>query len=517
MILQQRQQQYRQPKAVINSFGSEKIKFSYNILRRKNSNKIEYPLSSILVTVTAVFMITSLAYTITTMIGELTMTTTPNNFGLNHPKSRFEQEGNYDDDDDKDNDGTSASNCPIYGCPMYPLELSLHRSHVQYTVNELMKESKEQSFATKTTFGTLTQQSNSHHTNQDMAVIIDPFRLPKNRYDASSRNSSHNSSYCFLIALMDGHGVDGHVIAQYVAKELPKIFYNKLRSHFSNDKNNQKGNSDKNNINNNESSNSINNNSDNIMEENNGTSSDWISTILNETLYELNENAPPVNALLGGCTVSITFKYDDTLYFANVGDSRTILVHAQYNDYNNTKQQQITKNDHNDSNVTVPYMTRLDKAHVDSERKRIESYGGRIFGPTKKFPHESRVNAYSAAAKPPETIGLSMSRSIGDWEWKAIGVIPEPTIHTINISKLLSDTSNNNYSKDRLFILAASDGVWETRSNNVNFFANYFYKSIVRNMEHPFVTCYNLINAITPKNVHWYRDDMTILYIEVAA
>ena len=58
-----------------------------------------------------------------------------------------------------------------------------------------------------------------------------------------------------------------------------------------------------------------------------------------------------------------------------------------------------------------------------------------------------------------------MSRSIGDWEFGAVGVIAESLISVIAVESLT-----------HAFVLAASDGIWDTPKplSFANQFANSF-------------------------------------------
>jgi hypothetical protein len=63
------------------------------------------------------------------------------------------------------------------------------------------------------------------------------------------------------------------------------------------------------------------------------------------------------------------------------------------------------------------------------------------------------------------------------------------------------------------FVLAASDGVWDTRMPI--FFANKFAKSISRQRLHPLLACYEVIEEASPHNEKWYRDDMSMVAMKL--
>lgn len=138
--------------------------------------------------------------------------------------------------------------------------------------------------------------------------------------------------------------------------------------------------------------------------------------MMNETFIEVNDEAPPQNALRGGSTASVTLRIGNKLYIANAGDSQTMLIRTTSS---NKPREQKQKQQQVQDEAEILYRTRKDKAHLPEELARIENLGGKVHIPP-KFPGGSRVIVYSTAARPPETIGLAMSRSIGDWEWVSV-------------------------------------------------------------------------------------------------
>ena len=162
-------------------------------------------------------------------------------------------------------------------------------------------------------------------------------------------------------------------------------------------------------------------------------------------------------------------------------------------------------------NAKVEYATRRDKGNQPAERARIEGLGGKIHINAKGF--DPRVIYYSETLK--ENVGLAMSRSIGDWEFAAVGVIAEPTIDVIDLSNApLSD------SERIVFLMAASDGLWEKRQKH--FFATQIAASFASENEdnaednlQPLNHLYDVIQKITPKRQDGYRDDITAIVVNL--
>lgn len=335
----------------------------------------------------------------------------------------------------------NESPCPVYGCPAYPLDIG--DIAVQVALQTTRDTHGANPWATQRS-ALITRQSNEHSFNQDQAVVYNPFHTQQ----SSSKES-------FLVALFDGHGHDGHVVAGNAAGMLPAVLARKLNERpccsYADD-------------------------------------DIWIRKLLNETFLEVNQELPPFAALRGGCTAAVALRLGSKLYVANVGDSRIILVQES----SQTTSAAATK-------FRIPYLSRRDKANLPEERARIEKLGGKIHIPPHN-PNGSRVIVYSAAAKPPEAIGLAMSRSLGDWEWKAVGVTAEPVMDVIDLHQY-----------PNVFLLAASDGIWDMRCPE--FFAQRFHDRLAS--DGPFQTVVDIVRDVSPAQKEWYRDDMTLVYMAI--
>ena len=347
-------------------------------------------------------------------------------------ETRLLQRNHEKHDDDDEN---TNKPCLDYGCPMHPIEVDPVMSNNDND-NRRARAFLDASNRSHAFVAMMTRKSNRKNPpfNQDSAVALWPFRTAQ---------TTHAND--FLIGLFDGHGRQGHAMSQYAAREFPAILARRFNEHR-------------------------NANDDN----------DWIRAALNASFVETDANAPPMHALLGGTTASVILRRGSKLYLANAGDSRTIVVVGA-----------AARKD-----AEIVYSTRLDKPHLEEERRRIEGLGGKITIPA-GHPAWSRVLVRSEAEG--ETIGLAMSRSLGDWEWGAVGVTPEPLIDVLDLRNL----------PEHAFVLAASDGMWDARPRP-RFFANLFAEAY-RQGQDPFRQCYHVIEKISPKNKTWYRDDITIV------
>ena len=97
-------------------------------------------------------------------------------------------------------------------------------------------------------------------------------------------------------------------------------------------------------------------------------------------------------------------------------------------------------------------LSRDHKPELDSERKRILSWGGRVEA---LFDTEtkSQLGPYRVWLKNENVPGLAMSRSLGDEIAKKVGVVSDPEIREIELEQ-----------QDK-FIVQASDGIWEFITN----------------------------------------------------
>jgi serine/threonine protein phosphatase PrpC len=383
-------------------------------------------------------------------------------------------------------------NCPDFGCPRYPPELS---PQLNQTLLKAFRSNQQQKYDHSTPagetispeqalpvslssfssdwFAMLTQQGKSHSENQDRGLFISPF-LPSTTTTTTEGNGDNIPS--FLVAIFDGHGRNGHLVAQEVIETFPKILALKLKTISTT------------------------------------TRGEWWSSIndgavkaaLSETFVEVNAGGSTPNFYLGGSTASVTLRYGSKLYFANAGDSRTILVSASVS----PTQVEIVS-------TSIEYMTRKDKASLPDEYDRITRLGGTIhINP--RNPLDARVIVRSEVAH--DVIGLAMSRSLGDWEWKTVGVTAEPIVDIVDLS---SNTLGVGGDNKRFFVIAASDGLWDVRRRE--FYANELARGFdfryegsrggsgVKQQLRLLSKLHEIIQLVTPKAAKGYRDDITAI------
>lgn len=418
----------------------------------------------------------------------------------------------------------TKENCRVYGCPVYPPELTT--PHTNQTIVKTLESSgysflpfssrAEQPLSksefrfgfASDSFATLSQQGKSHTINQDRAVFVSPYL--SDLLSSTSTSSTKTTTKSFLACIFDGHGELGHKVAQEVVEKFPLLLSEKLALALG------VGAGAYNTMRTNKSNNSNSNTNETILvrKEDYDSTDLAIRKALNETFLEVNGKGTAFTFLRGGCTASVTLRWGSKLYVANAGDSETIVVSASP-----SSEPQKLRKQHNSRIAHVEYGTRRDKANQPKERARIEKLGGKIHVNAQGF--DPRVIYFSNITN--DTVGLAMSRSIGDWETKAVGVTAEPTIDVIDLSKpTLSDPDKT------VFLLAASDGFWDMRQKQ--FYATQMTASFPDgNKNHqdrrdeddanahirPLYHLYDIIRRITPKVQKGYRDDITAMIVNL--
>ena len=226
-------------------------------------------------------------------------------------------------------------------------------------------------------------------------VNQDSFLVLQNQYNFKDFN---------IFSVMDGHGVNGHLVSRFVTKYFTSFF-----------KNNKKMNA----------SNSTEEAVCYRLKKNNY---DIVKKLFRHAERDIEKNSD-IDANFSGTTCVMVFQVGEKLICANVGDSRAILVKG--------------------NNEIIP-LSIDQKPNDPEESKRIVENGGEI----SQFEEDGEKSGPFRVWKKGEVYpGIAMSRSIGDLIATTLGVIPEP--------KFIEEKVD----KDCKFIVVASDGVWEFLDN----------------------------------------------------
>ena len=225
-------------------------------------------------------------------------------------------------------------------------------------------------------------------------VNQDSFLVLQNQYNLKDFN---------IFSVLDGHGVNGHLVSRFVTKYFTSFF-----------KNNKKMNS--------------NNNEDAVYYRLKKNDSDILKRAFRHAERDIEKNSD-IDANFSGTTCVMVLQVGEKILCANVGDSRAIMV--------------------KENNVIIP-LSIDQKPNDPEESKRIEGNGGEI----SQYEEDGEKSGPFRVWKKGEVYpGIAMSRSIGDLIATTLGVVPVPKFIEAKIDK------------DTKFIVLASDGVWEFLSN----------------------------------------------------
>ena len=226
-------------------------------------------------------------------------------------------------------------------------------------------------------------------------VNQDSFLVLQNLYNFKDFN---------IFSVMDGHGVNGHLVSRFVTKYFTSFFKNNKKMNASNES------------------------EEAVCYRLKKNNYDILKRAFRHAERDISKNSD-IDANFSGTTCVMVFQIGEKLICANVGDSRAIMFKG------------------NDNIIPLS----IDQKPDDPEEsKRIIENGGEI----SQFEEDGEKSGPFRVWKKGEVYpGIAMSRSIGDLIASTLGVIPEP--------KFIEDKVD----KDTKFIVIASDGVWEFLDN----------------------------------------------------
>ena len=226
-------------------------------------------------------------------------------------------------------------------------------------------------------------------------VNQDSFLVLQNEYNLKDFN---------IFCVMDGHGVNGHLVSRFTTKYFSSFF-----------KKNKKMNSSC-------------SSEDQIFNRLKKNDYEILKRVFRHAERDLEKNGE-IDANFSGTTCVMVFQVGERIICANVGDSRAIMVKG-------------------DKVIPLSFDQKPDDPE---ESKRIKEYGGEISQYEEDGEKSGPFRVWQKGEVYP---GIAMSRSIGDFIASKLGVIPEP--------KFLEEKID----KDTKFIVVASDGIWEFLDNN---------------------------------------------------
>ena len=268
-------------------------------------------------------------------------------------------------------------------------------------------------------------------------VNQDSFLVLQNQYNFKDFN---------IFSVLDGHGVNGHLVSRFAVKYFTSFFKNnKKMNQYINDE-------------------------DTICYRLKKNDYDILKRAFRHAERDISKN-DDIDANFSGTTCVMVFQIGERLICANVGDSRAIIVKGS-----------------NDNDLKIKPLSIDQKPDDPEESKRIIENGGEI----SQYEEDGEKSGPFRVWKKGEVYpGIAMSRSIGDLIASTLGVIPEP--------KFIEDKVD----KDTKFIVVASDGVWEFLDNKaVTNIVMPFYKK-----NDPDGACKALIKESTE---WWNKEDIVV-------
>ena len=214
-----------------------------------------------------------------------------------------------------------------------------------------------------------------------------------------------------IFAVLDGHGPEGHLVSQFVSKFIQIQFqtHPTLQKIKNLDIIYEK-----------------------LISKDYAIIKDIFLNADNSLRYE------DIDSKNSGTTCVLVIHVGQHIICANTGDSRAILIFDEEND--------------KDLKFSKVFPLSFDsKPEKNGEKERILKMGGIVEKIKNKFGQG--VGPFRVWEKDKDYPGLAMSRSLGDFIGKNIGVIPDPEIIEWEL---------NVFSK---FIVICSDGVWEFLNN----------------------------------------------------
>ena len=312
----------------------------------------------------------------------------------------------------------------------------------------------------KKNFSDLNESSisqNDFKINKYKSIIKDYFCKSEAGTDIFGKSKINQDSYLSLLniynlknysvfGIFDGHGINGHLVSKFVKKYFENYFT------------------------------SLDNNGNLYNHNENFIFKELIKENKIKEIFKLLDNfllEKPYSIQYSGTTCIIIIYIGDKIICYNIGDSRAIYI--------------------NKDSKCIP-ISKDHKPENNNEKLRIEENGGIV---KKDYLNYEIYRVWSKNGKYP---GLAMSRSIGDYVAKSLGVINEPDIYEINIIK-------NNVNA----VILSSDGLWNVI--NYNLIENIVVEYIKLN------DCVGCVNALINEAKKLYNkkniscDDITVIVI----
>ena len=327
--------------------------------------------------------------------------------------------------------------------------------------------------------------------NQDRSLIVAPFYLQNHNQSTIPRR---------LVGVFDGHAVSGAKFAEHCQQQLPGLIARKLSEAFKK---------------------AIDDMSAGVAAKKGGEDEVGITKrVLIESFVAMDKSAPKEDS--GGCTATVIYQQGQRVFVANAGDSRSIIA-VYRKTIHNRQQQHENKLETDESGtsktnpekyVKVAYISREDKPDDPDEQKRLENHGGDIIPAEKNKSSKVRFRS-NAPGKASATLG--MSRSIGDWQFTPLGVIPDPIVDVVDLKDVVRKELKEKDTEDDvcIFAICVTDGMMIGSNEEAESLAAEIAPSLFQDhAPHPLTVCQSEIKKAAAvwekRNKSKFRDDITI-------
>ena len=233
------------------------------------------------------------------------------------------------------------------------------------------------------------------------------------------KNFMNNKDYIYM-SVCDGHGIEGHLVSDFIKETLPYDMSENLK------------------------------NLDILTKDE--IEKNKLYQIIKETFIIANEKLvdnEEINSLFSGSTCVSVIYTPEKLIVPNIGDSRAVLGRLINKENNEYKAINLSR-DH--------------KPTEKDEAQRIIENNGRI----KPFTEDGEfVGPERVWIMEEEVPGLAMTRSFGDRVAATVGVMSEPEIKEFD------------FDENDKFMIIASDGIWEFISSQecINIIKDFYDKN----------------------------------------
>ncbi|CAG9328007.1 unnamed protein product [Blepharisma stoltei] len=237
-----------------------------------------------------------------------------------------------------------------------------------------------------------------------------------------------NDETSVLLAVFDGHGIQGEKVAQFCSSCVESFFPDNKELSTSDPK-------------------------------------EFLIALTEKCAEDLKQHESDIDSKYSGCTAVFVFLSGDAIYSASVGDSRAVLgtsspptvmpaPAAQIKEEDRKMLEEVKSRRQSQPALEIlpVQLTKDQKPEDPEELARIIQKGGKVQRITDKSG--KKIGPYRVWEPDLKSLGLAMSRSIGDSTGNSVGIISTPicTKHKVNP---FADC----------FVVAGTDGIWDAMDN----------------------------------------------------